>query len=64
MGVFGPGAFIRVWAFGPRMGQDDVIRRTHVGLYERHIEEARDRNLNLSAEIRDALDERMGFADD
>jgi hypothetical protein len=45
------------------MGHDDVIRRTHVGLYERHLERADDENLNLSAEIRDALDERMGFDD-
>jgi hypothetical protein len=63
MGVFGPGAFIRVWAFGPRMGHDDVIRRTHVGLYERHLDRADEENLNLSAEIRDALDDRMGFDD-
>lgn len=34
-------------------------RRTHVNLGERHIEWAREENINLSAEIRDLLDERM-----
>mgnify|MGYP000064118886 CR=1 FL=1 len=46
------------------MGRDEKIQRTHVGLYERHLERADEQNLNLSAEIRDALDERMGFADE
>lgn len=34
-------------------------RRTHLNLYERHIRWARENNKNLSAEVRDALDERM-----
>jgi hypothetical protein len=42
------------------MGDDDTeIVRTHVGLYRRHREWAADENKNLSAVIRDLLDEKI-----
>jgi len=34
-------------------------RRTHLNLYDRHLEWADENNKNLSAEVRDLLDERI-----
>jgi len=38
---------------------DGTIVRTHVGIYERHREWADAENKNLSAVVRDLLDEEM-----
>ena len=49
---------------GPETSESSPnIVRTHVSLKAYQIEWARENNINLSAEIRDALDERMGFDD-
>ena len=44
--------------------EHDELVPTNVNLRGRHRNWANDNNINLSAEVRDLLDERMGVADE
>jgi hypothetical protein len=39
--------------------QDRELQRTHLSLGDDQLEWARENNINLSAEVRDLLDDRM-----
>jgi len=47
----------------PDYERDELVP-TNVNLRGRHREWANEHNINLSAEVRDLLDERMGVADE